>query len=75
MTALSVFADAISEALLPSSTRPNPKPASRKGSRAATAPHIIDSTFGDNFMEKFMTDPFADRSDESQRGRLGARSA
>src|SRR5882757_9047485 len=72
MTALSAFCCAISEALLPVIHPPNPKPTSARAAAPPTAPHMIDSTFGDNFMEKFMADPFArsDR-DESQRAPAG----
>src|SRR5829696_2159460 len=72
MTALSAFCCAISEALLPVIHPPKPKPPSARAAAPPTAPQRIDSTFGDNFMEKFIADPFArsDR-DESHRGPAG----
>src|ERR1043166_4162619 len=71
-TALSAFCCAISDALPPVTHPPNWKPTQARAAAPPSAPQKIASTFGDNFMEKFMTDPFArlDR-DEFQRAPAG----
>src|ERR1041385_2232574 len=71
-TALSAFCCAISDALPPVTHPPNWKPTKARAAAPPSAPQKIASTFGDNFMEKFMTDPFArlDR-DEFQRAPAG----
>src|SRR5665213_1088361 len=50
---------ASSFALPPVTQPPNMKPTNAQKAAPPTAPQRICSTFGDNFMENFMTNPFA----------------